>query len=98
MISGNSTVRDVSVTLTGAAQPAAVAANPYRVLLIVQAPSAHAVTLSFTNPSPSAGATGCITLAANSAPFNFGPFPPNGPINLNGTTSEIAIILEGSST
>lgn len=95
MIYSNSTIVDRSVTLTGSAQAAAVAANPYRNFLMIQAPVANACTFSFTNPTPAAGATGCITLAANSAPLFF-TMVPNGPINIIGTNTQVAIILEGS--
>lgn len=95
MIVSNSTVRDASVTLTGSAQAAAVPANPYRNFLMIQAPVSNAVTFSFTNATPSAGATGCITLAANSAPLFF-TMVPNGPINIIGTNTQVCIILEGS--
>lgn len=88
------TVNDISVTLSSGTGSAT--ANQYRTFLMIQAPAASAVTYSFTNSSPSAGATGCFTLAANSAPVIFGPNVPRNAIYLAGTGSAVVIIVEGA--
>ncbi len=84
---------DATQTLTGttiqALQP-----DPYRAFLMLQAPAGAALLFSFTNNTVSAGATGCFSLAAASAPFIFGPNVPKGPLYVNGA-SGVAVILAG---
>lgn len=83
-------VRDYSITLTGSAQ-SVLAADSSRSFLMVQAPSAQAVTFSFTTATPAAGAVGCFTLAAGSAPVIFGPNVPNGALYAIGTSGVFSV-------
>jgi hypothetical protein len=95
MLQSPCTVADKTITLNGSGQTA-LAANPYRTFLMLQAPNGSAVTFSFTNATPAAGATGCITLAAAGAPIQIGPCVPNGPLYVIGTNAAVFAILEGS--
>lgn len=94
MISTPMPVRDYTQTLTGTTIQA-IPPNPYRSLLMLQAPTGQALLFSFTDATVTAGSTGVFTLAAASAPFLFGPAVPNGPLYVNGA-SGVAVILEGS--
>lgn len=87
-------VADRSIaSATGAAQQA-IGFNGYRTFLMLQAPSAAAVTFSFTNPNVAAGAVGCFTLAAGQIQL-FGPVVPNAPLYVIGTLGNVISILEG---
>ena len=88
-------VFDGSITLNGSAQTV-LAYDAYRAFLLIQAPNGHAVTLSFTNPSPVAGATGCFTLAAAGAPVIFGPNVPKNTLYATGTNADVLCVIWGN--
>jgi hypothetical protein len=85
-------VVDRSLTLNNSAQPA-LPANPYRSFLLIQAPAAIAMTLSFTNATAAAGAAGTIALGT-AGTLQFLPPVPQNALTVLGA-SGVCTILEG---
>lgn len=85
--------RDGSITLNGSAQQV-LAADPYRCFLILQAP-AGAVTFSFITSTPSAGAAGCFTVAANTF-LQISPVVPGNPLYAIGTNTQVLSVTVAS--